>query len=150
MRSDTAVAVILLALAGYIFLAASALPFGTARVPQTAFFPKALAVLLAILSLVVLVQTLTGAKTTFDTEKIGVAGWFRIGASLASLTGFALVLERLGFLLSTFLLMVCLLRAIETQSWSKIIAIALVTSLVTYGLFAWLLGVPLPSGVLGI
>jgi len=150
MRSDIAVAAILLALAGYIFLAASALPFGTARVPQTAFFPKTLALLLAILSLVVLAQALARAKTTFDSNKIGSAGWFRIGATLATLAGFALVLERLGFLLSTFLLMVCLLRAIEAQSWGKIIAVALATSLITYGLFARLLGVPLPAGVLGI
>jgi putative tricarboxylic transport membrane protein len=150
MRSDIAVAAILLALAGYIFLAANALPFGTARVPQTAFFPKTMAVLLAILSLVVLAQALARTKTTFDSDKIGSAGWFRIGATLATLAGFALVLERLGFLLSTFLLMVCLLRAIEAQSWGKIIAVALATSLITYGLFARLLGVPLPAGVLGI
>jgi putative tricarboxylic transport membrane protein len=150
MRSDIAVAAILLALAGYIFLAASALPFGTARVPQTAFFPKTLAVLLAILSLVVLAQALAGKRATFDADKIGPAGWCRIGASLATLIGFALVLQPLGFLLSTFLLMVCLLRAIEAQSWGKVIAVALATSLLTYGLFAWLLGVPLPAGVLGI
>ena len=150
MRSDIAVAAILLALAGYIFLAASALPFGTARVPQTAFFPKTLAVLLAILSLVVLAQALAGKKAPSDAHKIGSAGWFRIVASLATLIGFALVLQPLGFLLSTFLLMVCLLRAIEAQSWGKVIAVALATSLLTYGLFAWLLGVPLPAGVLGI
>ncbi len=150
MRSDIAVAAILLALAGYIFLTASALPFGTARVPQTAFFPMALAVLLAILSLVLLAQALAGTKAPFDADKIGSAGWFRIVATLATLVGFALVLERLGFLLATFLLMICLLRAIEAQSWGKVIAVALATSLITYGLFAWLLGVPLPAGVLGI
>ena len=83
-------------------------------------------------------------------EKIETEGWIRIGATLATLAGFALVLEHLGFLLSTFLLMVCLLRAIEAQSWGKIITVALATSLITYGLFARLLGVPLPAGVLGI
>jgi putative tricarboxylic transport membrane protein len=150
MRSDIAVGAILLALAGYIFLTASTLPFGTARVPQTAFFPKTLAVVLASLSLVLLAQALAGTKVPLDSDKIGSAGWFRIGASLATLIGFALALEPLGFLLSTFLLMVCLLRTIEAQSWGKVIAVALATSLITYGLFAWLLGVPLPAGVLGI
>jgi putative tricarboxylic transport membrane protein len=150
MRSNIAVAAILLALAVYIFLAASALPFGTARVPQTAFFPKLLAALLAILSLVLLAQALAGTKAPFDSNKIGTAGWIRIGATLGTLAGFAFVLERLGFLLTTFLLMICLLRAIEAQSWGKVIAVALATSLITYGLFARLLGVPLPAGVLGI
>ena len=150
MRSDITVAAILLALAGYIFLAASALPFGTARVPQTAFFPKTLAIVLASLSMVLLAQALARVKASLDSDKIDSAGWFRIGVSLATLIGFALVLEALGFLLSTFLLMVCLLRAIEAQSWAKVVAVALATSLLTYGLFAWLLGVPLPAGVLGI
>jgi hypothetical protein len=60
------------------------------------------------------------------------------------------VLERLGFLLATFILMVLLLRAIEAPRWPKVLIVALVTSLLSYGLFAWLLGVPLPGGILGI
>jgi putative tricarboxylic transport membrane protein len=150
MRSDTAVAAIMLALAGYILLAASALPFGTLRMPQTAFFPQILAVLLAILSLVLLAQSLAGTIVRLDPDRIDPAGWFRIGATVAALSVFALVLESLGFLLSTFFLMVCLLCALETRSWGKVIAVALATALVTYAIFALLLGVPLPTGVLGI
>jgi len=150
MRSNIAVAAVLLALAGYIFLAAGTLPFGTMRVPQTAFFPKTLAVLLGIFSLILLARALAGREALRGSEKIETEGWIRIGATLATLAGFALVLEHLGFVLSTFLLMVCLLRAIEAQSWGKIITVALATSLITYGLFARLLGVPLPAGVLGI
>ena len=151
MRSDLAAAAILLALAGYIFLAAGAMPFGTARVPQTAFFPKCLAVLLAVLSVIVLVRPFAGGvKDTVGADEIPVRGWLRIGATLAVLIGFALVLEPLGFLASTFLLMFLLLRAIEPQPWRNVIAIAVATSLISYGLFSWLLGVPLPAGVLGI
>jgi putative tricarboxylic transport membrane protein len=150
MRSNIAIAATLLALAGYIFWAASALPFGTVRVPQTAFFPKTLALLLAVLSFILLIQALAGTETSRSSEKIDTAGWFRIGATLATLAGFALVLEPLGYLVTTFLLMVLLLRAIEAQSWRKIIVVALATALISYAIFAWLLGVPLPSGVLGV
>jgi len=48
------------------------------------------------------------------------------------------------------LLMVILLRSIEAQNWRKVIAVALATAVISYGLFAWLLGVPLPAGILGI
>jgi hypothetical protein len=150
MRSNIAVAAVLLALAGYIFLAASALPFGTFHVPQTAFFPKILALLLLILSGVLLAQTLVGTEARRASEKIPPEGWVRIGVTLAMLAVFALVLERVGFLLATFLLMIILLRAIEAQDWRKVIVVALATALISYGLFAWLLGVPLPAGVLGI
>ena len=149
MRSNVIVAAILLALAGYIFLAAGALPFGTARVPQTAFFPKCLAVVLAVLSLVVLLQTSFGRRDP-PAEEISARGWLRICATLAVLISVALILETLGFLASTFVLMFLLLRAIEPQPWPKVIVIAVATSLISYGLFSWLLGVPLPTGVLGI
>jgi hypothetical protein len=46
--------------------------------------------------------------------------------------------------------MVFLLRAVEAQSWHRIIAIAAAAALLSYLVFARFLGVPLPTGVLGI
>lgn len=149
-RADVTVALIMSGLAAFILLEAGKLSFGSMRVPRTAFFPIILATLLLFLSLILLGQALRGAPTGRGPERIEAEGWFRIGATLATLAGFALALERLGFLLSTFLLMVLLLRAIEPQAWPKVIAVALVTSLVVYAIFGWLLGIPLPAGVLGI
>ena len=150
MRSNIAVAAVLLTLAGYIFLAAGTLPFGTMRVPQTAFFPKTLAVLLGIMSVILLARTLAGREALRGGEKIETQGWIRIAVTLMTLAGFALALERLGFLLTTFLLMILLLHAIEAQSWRKVAVVALATSLISYAIFSWLLGVPLPAGLLGI
>ena len=149
-RADVTVALILTGLAAFVLLEAGKLSFGSMRVPRTAFFPVILATLLLMLSLILLGQALRGAPTGRGSERIEAEGWFRIGATLVTLIGFALALERLGFLLSTFLLMVLLLRAIEPQAWPKVIAVALVTSLVVYAIFGWLLGIPLPAGVLGI
>ncbi len=149
-RADVTIALILTGLAAFILLEAGKLSFGSMRVPRTAFFPIILATLLLILSLILLGQALRGARTVRGPDRIEAEGWYRIGATLVTLVGFALVLERLGFLLSTFLLMVLLLRAIEPQAWPKVIAVALVTSLVVYAIFGWLLGIPLPAGVLGI
>ena len=150
MRSNIAVAAVLLALAAYIFLAAGTLPFGTMRVPQTAFFPKTLAVLLGIFSLILLARSLAGREALRGGEKIETKGWIRIAVTLATLAGFAFALEHLGFLLTTFLLMIVLLRAIEAQKWRKVVVVALATALISYAIFSWLLGVPLPAGLLGI
>ena len=149
-RANLAAAIGMLLMAGFILFESRALSFGTFRVPHTGFFPKIVVGLLLLLSLCCLAQTLRDKTIERPTEKIPTDGWFRIGATLATLIGFALLLEWLGFLLSTFLLMVLLLRAIEAPKWPKVIVVALVTALVSYGLFAWLLGVPLPAGVLGI
>jgi putative tricarboxylic transport membrane protein len=149
-RADVTVALILIGLASFILLEAGKLSFGSIRVPQTAFFPVVLATLLLVLSLFLLAQALRSAPTGRGRERIDAEGWSRIGATLVTLVGFALALERLGFLLSTFLLMVLLLRAIEPQAWHKVLAVALATSLVAYAIFGWLLGIPLPAGVIGI
>lgn len=149
-RANFAAAIGLLLLAGFIGFESRRLSFGTFRVPHTGFYPKILTGLLLLLAFACLVQTLRDKTIQRPTEKILAEGWIRIGATLATLVGFAVVLEWLGFLLSTFVLMVLLLRAIEAPKWPRVIAVALATAALSYGLFAWLLGVPLPAGVLGI
>ena len=148
-RANITVALALASLSTFLLFEAGRFNFGTLRVPQTGFFPKTLVILLLLLSLVLLVQALRQKETERGSQKIAADGWSRIAATLATMIGFALVLERLGFLLSTFLLMMLLLRAIEAPRWPKVFMVALVTALASYGLFAWLLGVPLPAGVLG-
>ena len=148
-RANITVALVFVSLAVFLLFEAGRFNFGTVQVPQTGFFPKTLIILLLLLSLVLLVQALRQKAVEQGGVKIANEGWIRIASTLAIMIGFALVLEWLGFLLSTFLLMVLLLRAIEAPRWSKVFTVALMTALVSYGLFAWLLGVPLPAGILG-
>ena len=149
-QANIAISLILIGLAGFILAQSRNLAFGSLRTPQTAFFPTTLATLLLIFSAILLAQTLFGAEIRRGHDKIVAEGWVRIGATLATMVGFALALERLGFLLTTFLLMVLLLRAIESQRWYKVVAVALTTALISYAIFGWLLGIPLPAGILGI
>jgi putative tricarboxylic transport membrane protein len=149
-RSDIAASVILVGLATFVLFESRNLPFGSMRVPQTGFFPATLATLLLIFSVILLAQCFLSIETVRASDKIAEAGWMRIGATLAIMAGFAFALERLGFLLSTFFLMILLLRAIESRSWPKVVAIAVATAVVAYAIFGWLLGIPLPIGALGI
>lgn len=145
-------AVILVALAGSILFEVRKLPLGSLRVPQTAFFPSTLALLLLFFSLAALLLAFrqTESESGPPPQKIDSAGWSRIGATLAALVGYALALERIGYLPSTFILMILLLRAIEAQKWYVVLSVALLTALLSYFIFARLLGVPLPAGALGL
>ena len=120
------------------------------RVPQTGFFPTVLAILLLILAAILFGQGFVGAEPGRGPDKILAEGWSRIGLTLAAMIAFALVLESLGFLLSTFFLMILLLRAIESQRWSKVVVVAVLTAIASYAIFGWILGIPLPGGLLGI
>jgi putative tricarboxylic transport membrane protein len=149
-RSTIAASLILVGLAGLILFEASRLGFGSIRVPQTGFFPSVLATLLLFFSIALLVQTRRQARSESRAQSIKSKAWIRLSITVAAMLGFALVLEKLGFLLSTFIVMLLLLRVIEPQKWSRVIAVALVTALVSYFLFARLLNIPLPAGVLEI
>jgi len=149
-RPDLIAAAALAGLAGFVLFESRKLTFGSFRAPQTGFFPRVLGILLVLLALGELVRALRLSAPGPSREKIAGEAWVRLGAALVTMVGFALVLERLGFLLATFILMVLLLRAIEASRWSKVFLVAALTSLLTYGLFAWLLGVPLPAGILGV
>ena len=149
-RINLAVSLALLGLAGFTLLEGGKLPFGTFRSPQTAFFPRILSLLLLICCLILLAQAVRGKESRQPPSEVAIEGWKRIGATLLTMVGFALLLETLGFLLSTFLLMVLLLRAIEALRWHVVIGIALSTAIFCYLLFAKLLNVPLPAGILGI
>jgi putative tricarboxylic transport membrane protein len=149
-RSNIAVSFCLLGLAAIILLQARGLTFGNIRTPQTGFFPSVLACLLLIFSLLLLGQSLRQSATEPSLWRVGAEGWKRIGSTFVILAGFALVLESLGYLLSTFILMVLLLRAIDPLKWNVVIAVALSTAAVSYLIFAWLLNIPLPNGFLGL
>ena len=143
---------ILLGLAGFILFEVRKLPLGSLRVPQTAFFPSTLALLLLLFSLAALLVALrqTESESGPTAQKIDSEGWSRIGATLVALVGFALVLEWIGYLPSTFVLMILLLRAIEAQKWHVVLSVAFLSALLSYFIVARLLGVPLPAGALGL
>jgi hypothetical protein len=73
----------------------------------------------------------------------------RILFVLGALCFMALTIAHLGFLISAFLAICFLLRAVEPQKWTTIVVIALASSLGSYYLFNGLLQVPLPAGILG-
>lgn len=62
---------------------------------------------------------------------------------------YGIVLESLGYLLSTFLLMAFLLYSIEVKQWYLVVLAASASSFLSYALFALWLDVRLPKGVLG-
>jgi len=149
-RSGVISALTLLALALAALLEAGKLPFGTLSSPQPGFFPLILAIFLAFFSVLLLAQEIP--QTDGETGALlgGVALWKRIGLAVGALVAFGLLFETLGYLLSTFLFMVFLMRAVERQKWWLVVVVAFCTSLVTYLLFGLLLNTSLPAGILSV
>ena len=124
------------------------LRFGSLARPGPGFFPVVLAAAFSIVCLALLIH----AIRTHD----GVAAasgprlaWPKIVAAMAALLAYALVLEPLGFVGATFVLLLFFFKAIERQRWVSAVAGSLVTALVTYVVFKVWLHVQLPAGPWG-
>jgi putative tricarboxylic transport membrane protein len=146
-KSVTITAVLFLALALGAFIEARKLPFGRVSAPQPGFFPLILSALLAITSVLVLVEVVKGWE-----EGVAVreqVSWKRIGLALGALFAFAFLFESLGYLVTTFLFVTFLLRAVDRERWGLAIAVAFSASFFSYVLFGLLLKTPLPTSFLG-
>jgi putative tricarboxylic transport membrane protein len=74
--------------------------------------------------------------------------WSKTVIVAAALLLYALIFSHLGFLLSTTLLLIFLLRAIEPVRWFAAVGGAIIASFVSFAVFALWLQVQLPRGII--
>lgn len=118
--------------------------------PGPGFFPFWLSIVLAILSAVMIWQATFGRPEAIPPGFYpDHRGYFRICAVLGALIGMIILMKALGFVLSMLLFYVFLLRALGHQSLLMTAIIAVAGSFGVYYIFANVLGVPLPIGILG-
>jgi len=125
------------------------LPLGTITRPSAGFFPLCLAVALTAVAAVVWLRALRGDADVVAARTSARGGLLRAAATLATLFVYASALERIGFAVATFVLIVVLLRAIEPQPWPVVLGGAAAAVVACHVLFRVWLGVRLPVGPWG-
>jgi putative tricarboxylic transport membrane protein len=128
----------------------SALHLGIAKpsAPGPGLIPLGAAVLLILFSLGTMVEAaLTSKHKQASPIILGERSW-AVFLVLVVLFLYALFMNRLGFVVATFLALTCLFRLSEGQTWRIALGASVLTTLVTYLLFAYALGVSLPQGLL--
>lgn len=148
-RRNLISSIVLLALAITILVNAGRLPFGSLWAPEAGFFPVILGSLLAILSLSLLVQAMKGKQEEAFLFDMASGRWDKIVLTVGGLLAFTLFVERLGYIICSFLLVAFLLRVVEPQKWWLTIVVAFFSSLVAYLVFGSWLDTPLPKGIIG-
>ena len=102
---------------------------------------------LIILSLLVFADAVRSSEDTV--RQIPEINWPKITLVLFSLLLYAFFLERLGFVLTTFVLMSFLLGCIQGAGWFRSVGIAGAAALTTYVMFELWLKIRLPRGIVG-
>jgi len=123
---------------------------GTFRYPGPGFFPFFLGVLLGLLSMILVVTSCSNRKGGEPFRNLWKGRkWKNAMLVLVSIFAYALLLPRIGYLITTFGMMTVLFGLIERQRLWVQVSGALVTALVTYLVFDTWLDVNLPRGILG-
>ena len=126
---------------------ATRLGLGSVTEPGAGFIFFWSGVILVVLSLILFAQSRRNAEDTVD-EAVQI-DWAKIALVLLSLFLYGVFLERLGFALTTFILMSFFLGGIERTSWGRSLAVAGAAALTTYAIFELWLKIRLPKGIFG-
>ena len=151
-RWDERASVIGIVLGVVVVAAALRMPFGAWNSPGPAFLPVGAGILLVVLCLAygINARRNTDPEYTRTPSPWIIQHWRRAVTVMLALLVYALLLDTLGYLVATFLLMVVLLRVLEPPGWPMTLVAAVLITAVTYIVFGTWLMVQFPRGLLGL
>jgi putative tricarboxylic transport membrane protein len=136
-----------------VSLSSYRLKLGSLSEPGPGLMPFLLGILLSIFSLSLLLRSLkkhpTGSKDSRGESPWAGVDFKKVVLIFMALVCYAFLLESIGFVLVTFLLLLLLFKIVEPRKWVPALVASTLIAAVAYLLFVTILGVDLPSGVLG-
>jgi putative tricarboxylic transport membrane protein len=127
------------------------LKFYTAMGPGPGFFPLWLSILFGVLAVLMFCQAAFGQSDPMPANFFASrSGYGRIGAILVALIGTVVLLNPLGFRLTALAFYLFLLNILSRHNLIISVLAALAGSFGVYHVFANILMLPLPVGILGI
>ena len=147
-KNDRLTSLFWAALGFYIAYEGYRLQLGTFQEPKPGFLVFWAGMTLSGLGLALFLQTLKAKK---DEERKAVwkgVRWVKVVGLMVAILVYALVFKWAGFLLSTFVLLLFLLKGLEPQKWSVALAVSVVTVVLVYVIFGVLLESQFPEGIL--
>ncbi len=151
-KADQWSGILLLVIAGFICRGSLSLSYGHIHNPGPGFYPFWLGIILGAMAMGLVLKTTRqkeGARAlrAILSEKVR---WEKVLFVLIALILYGYLMNFLGYLIVTFLLLAFLLRFIEPQPWRSVIGWTLVGSLGSYLVFEVWMKLRLPKGFLGI
>ena len=138
-----------LALSIFVIWSGLSLKLGTINDPGSGYVMFYAGLLMIVFSLITLYGAVKDGGPTFLSLWRDVL-WTKPLLVIGLLVAFTLVFETLGFLASTTILLIALLRVIDPVPWIRAIPIALLVPFICWYVLQKLLLIQLPSGVFRI
>lgn len=125
------------------------LGLGDANLPGPGFFPLIAGLALTIFAGVVLWDTKGKDRATEWLKEWAHIRWKHILLTFASLIIYANILESVGFIIGTVLVLMVLFRSYESEIWVLTILKSALISIIVYIVFEKVFQLNLPQGILG-
>jgi putative tricarboxylic transport membrane protein len=151
LKSDQVSSIFWLAVGSIVIYASIRLGLGKLQEPGSGFLPFLAAGFLCLTALVLFFQSLLKGKrfqSKISTLWEGVQ-WRRPGFIGLLLAAYILAMERIGFLLTTFIFLAVMFKGAENLAWWKAAFLSALVSGGAFLLFDTLLKATLPKGIFG-
>ncbi len=150
LSNDQVSSIVFFSIGVMICLASLPYELGGLHSPKTGFLPFVTGGTVCLLSLIGFVAA-TMKRREGEKWKSIMKGlrWDKPLITMGSLVVYALVLNFLGFILTTLIFMIFTLRFIEPQKWITVFVVSVLTSGLAYLLFEVWLETNLPKGIFG-
>lgn len=144
--------VFFLLFSGFICFFSYKLSMGSINNPGMGFFPFYLGIILGLLSINNFTKAVAKRKKELETIKASDndINWKNIIITVVVLFSYPLLLDVLGFPLSTFLFTAFFLRFIGLQRWLVVLGTGAAAAIIFYCIFQYWLKIQFPPGILGI
>lgn len=144
--SDVGSSLFLMALGGFTAWQSHKLSLGSPLAPEPGSFPFFISLLLIGVAFITLIKGLLRKPGVLPEAELSKG---RVILSLVAMFAYPFILEPLGYLFTTFLFMIVLLRIMIKKAWWFILVVASVVSPISYIVFKVFLKVALPGGLMG-
>ncbi len=152
-RDEMIVGVVIFLFGAATVLLSLRMPLGTFRMAGTGMFPLLLGILLMILSGTFALKVFFQGREEHVTKEASIESSespMQLILFLGAMVLATLFFNRLGYPLTSFLLVLGLLRILGIKRWGLNILISVVTAVGSYFLFVQWLDIPMPKGWIGI
>ncbi len=131
------------------FIGSLGFPMGKLDQPGAGSYPFMVGLFLIATSSPLFFESLRQKEKKLEYEEQFPKGknLLRVVSVVGTLLAFAILLKPLGYGVCSAVLMAAILRFLGLRSWMKVFLFSVITSGVSYYLFAKILSVPLPQGI---
>jgi putative tricarboxylic transport membrane protein len=141
-KGDILAVIVIVPMCLYVFYESTTWPI-PALLGNPLLIPRGVAACLSVAAGMLLYRALTGRALPLETKLEG-ADLRRVSGVAVLTFGYGFVLERIGFIATTFLFLVLFGLVLGERRWIRLILFAIVVPIAVYMIFDTALNVPLP------